>query len=126
MKKTPLSLVTGSTAKVLEPPRKLGKAGLALWRSVQTEYQITDCGGVELLMQACLAADRVDGLAVRIEADGEVIRTKTGLKAHPAIRDELAGRAFICRTLARLGLNLEIIKPVGNPGYGGIGWTGPE
>jgi hypothetical protein len=46
-----------------KPPRKLGDAGLSLWNRVQSEYGITDVGGVELLMQACLAADRAEALA---------------------------------------------------------------
>ena len=41
---------------------------------------------------------------------------------NPAIKDELALRSFIVRTLQRLGLNLETVKPVGRPG--GAGWRG--
>jgi hypothetical protein len=52
-----------------------------------------------------------------------MIRTKTGLKAHPALRDELAARAFIVRTLERLGITIEAVKRVGRPGYGGLGVT---
>jgi hypothetical protein len=34
----------------------------------------------------------------------------------------LANRAFIVRTLVRLGLNFEPVRPsVGRPSYGGIG-----
>jgi hypothetical protein len=45
-------------------------------------------------------------------------------KAHPALRDELALRAFITRTLQRLGLDVEPVRAgVGRPG-GGVGWTG--
>ena len=88
---------------------------MALWRSVQHAYRIDDVGGIELLAQACAASDRVEALAERISADGEVVQTRAGPKAHPALRDELAGRAFIVRTLERLGLNVETIKPVGRP-----------
>jgi hypothetical protein len=44
-----------------QPPRKLGKHGLAAWNSLQTEFHITDAGGVELLAQIC-AARCVDGV----------------------------------------------------------------
>jgi hypothetical protein len=81
-KKPPLTLVR-STATVSPPPRKLGKTGRVLWDTVMTEYQIHDIGGVELLMQACLAADRADALAEIINRDGETIHTKSGLRAHP-------------------------------------------
>lgn len=108
----------------VSPPRKLGQHGLSLWNSVQTAYRIDDAGGIELLAQACAAADRVEALAERITTDGEVVNTRAGPKAHPALRDELAGRAFIVRTLERLGLNVETIKPLGRPSHSG--WRGPD
>ena len=118
--KPPLTLV-GPTSTEISPPRELGRHGMALWRSVQHAYRIDDVGGIELLAQACAAADRVEALAERISADGEVVNTRAGPKAHPALRDELAGRAFIVRTLERLGLNVETIKPMGRPSK--IGWS---
>jgi hypothetical protein len=119
--KPPLTLVNPAATGV-SPPRKLGQHGLSLWNSVQTAYRIDDVGGIELLAQACAASDRVEALAERISADGEVVSTRAGPKAHPALRDELAGRAFIVRTLERLGLNVEAIKPIGRPSK--IGWRG--
>ena len=44
---------------------------------------------------------------------------------HPGVKDELACRGFVCRTLHRLGLNVETIKPNGRPAVG-IGWVPPE
>jgi hypothetical protein len=119
--KPPLTLVNPAATGV-SPPRKLGQHGLSLWNSVQHAYRIDDVGGIELLAQACAAADRVEALAERISADGEVVNTRAGPKAHPALRDELQGRAFIVRTLERLGLNVEAIKPIGRPSK--IGWRG--
>jgi hypothetical protein len=105
------------------PPRKLGEPGMELWNTVQAEYRIEDCGGVELLMQACLAADRAAALAAVIDQDGERIHTKSGIRSHPCLRDELAARSFICRTLQRLGITDEVIKPVGRPTRPS-GWEG--
>jgi hypothetical protein len=51
------------------------------------------------------------------------VRTRTGIRAHPALRDEL-NRAFITRTLTKLGIATEPIKSPGRPG-GGIGWIPP-
>ena len=117
----PLAVVPERRPTSPEPPRKLGEPGLALWTSIQREYRITDVGGIELLMQACLAADRMQGFTDQINADGLMIRTKTGMRSHPLLREELAARGFIVRTLQRLGIS-EDIKPVGRPPKGGIGW----
>jgi hypothetical protein len=88
---------------------------------VQTEYRILDCGGAELLCLACQALDRAESLSQANAAEGETVRTRTGVRAHPALRDELANRAFITRALAKLGIASEPIKPVGRPGSA-TGW----
>jgi hypothetical protein len=112
--KPTLSVVNRASSGI-EPPRKLGEHGMALWNSVQSEYRVDDVGGIELLAQACAALDRIEALAAAIDRDGETVRTKTGVRAHPALRDELAGRAFVCRTLDRLGVTIESVKPIGRP-----------
>jgi len=83
--------------------------------SIQSEYKIDDAAGIELLAQVCECADRIGCLAERIDADGEVIETKAGPKVHPAVKEELAGRNFIVKTLQKLGLNLEPVRAVGRP-----------
>ena len=120
--KPPLTVVEPGTT-LPQPPRPLGKHGSELWRRVQAEYMVRDTGGAEILMQACAALDRAEALSECITTDGEVIYGKVGPRAHPAIRDEIANRAFVVRALAKLGLNYEAIKPVGRPGRGiGITW----
>jgi hypothetical protein len=121
--KTPPLSVVGKAQNTPDPPRKLGEAGLSLWNRVQSEYRICDVGGQELLAQACLAADRAEALAAQIDADGERIVTKTGIKDHPLLKHELAARAFIVKTLQRLGITDEPIKAVGHPPRG---WTPPR
>jgi len=113
--KPPFSIVAGETTAV-SPPRALGPHGTALWNRVQAEYRITDCGGLELLCQACQALDRAESLAEAIARDGNVIYSRTGVpRSHPAVKDELACRAFVVKTLERLGLNVEAIKSPGRP-----------
>jgi hypothetical protein len=103
------------------PPRKLGKHGGNLWRAVMTEYQIADAGGLEMLASASQALDRAERCRDAIDHDGEIIRGKNGMREHPLLRHELAARAFVVRTLHKLGLDLEAIKPNGRPARG-LGW----
>jgi hypothetical protein len=49
-------------------------------------------------------------MRVQIDQDGECIRTKTGPGDHPLLKHELAARAFVVRTLGRLGLDLEPVR----------------
>ncbi len=125
MAKKPALTLVGRNATHTAPPRKLGKHGLALWSDVCAEYRIDDRGGIELLAQACAALDRAEALAEHIGRDGEVVRTTRGPRTHPSIKDELACRAFLVKTLQRLGINVEVIKPVGRPSTG-LGWVPPE
>lgn|SRR5215813_7900808 len=122
-KPPPFTIVGKGAESAPNPPRKLGEAGESLWFRVQNEYRITDVGGVELLMQACLAADRAEALRLIIDADGERIVAKGGIiKDHPCLKHELAARSFIVRTLQRLGITDEVVKPVGHPTRP-LGWT---
>ncbi|WP_141935127.1 P27 family phage terminase small subunit [Bradyrhizobium sp. UNPA324] len=108
----------------MAPPRKLGKHGAALWDKIQSEYRIGDAGGVEVLAQICAAVDRAEQLADEVARDGPMIMTKAGMREHPAMKAELACRAFVTRNLQRLGLNLETVKSPGRPPSGGLGWRG--
>jgi hypothetical protein len=126
MPKTPtppaLSIVSPETTGGT-PPRDLGQHGRQLWDQIQAAYAIVDRGGVELLAQACVSLDRAEQLAAAIATDGAIVYTRTGVpRSHPAVKDELACRAFLVRTLERLGLNVEAVKPVGRPSSIG-GWT---
>jgi hypothetical protein len=107
------------------PPKPLAAAGTALWIRVTNAYAINDEGGRELLWQACSAEDRRAELADAISADGVTIRSRNGTREHPAIKLELASRAFIAKSIERLGLNLEAVRPPGNPGTGGLGVLEP-
>ena len=119
----PLLSVVSSRAATISPPRPLGSHGTALWDRIQAEFGIHDCGGAELLAQACQALDRAEGLAAAIARDGDVVRSRGGVfKTHPAVREELACRSFEGRTLERLGVTSESVKRPGRPPSGGVGW----
>ena len=96
----------------------------SLWNRVMTEYHIEDVGGRELLALVCQHSTRAEALKGQINSEGEVIQTRNGPKDHPALRHELAARAFIAKTLLKLGLNVEPLHQHRPPA--GTGWIPPE
>ena len=120
-KKPRLTLINPTASGVSPAPSELGNAGRALWASVMDEYQINDAGGIEMLKQCCLAADRAAACRAQIDRDGELIQTKTGYREHPLLKAELASMAFVTWTLQRLGLNLEPVRPLGGRLSQGLG-----
>lgn len=108
-----LKLATSTTAP--PPPRPLGRHGRALWDGITSECIFEDAAGRELLCAACQALDRAEDCAEQIAIDGPVIRKGGTIREHPALKHELASRAFLVRTLARLGLDSEPIRAVGRP-----------
>lgn len=128
MVKTPekpqFSIVSSETTGI-PPPRPLGEHGARLWGAIQAEYGIRDRGGIELLAQACGALDVVEALGAAIAADGAIVYGRAGPKAHPAVKDQIAARAFVVRTLEKLGVTTEPIKSPGRPPQP-LGWIPPE
>src|SRR5262249_17830774 len=93
------------------PPESLRRHGRALWAKIQSEYEIRDSGGIEMLSQACHAADRAEQCAKKIEAEGLVVTSASGTPHdHPLIRHELGARSFVVKTLKSLGLHVEPLK----------------
>ena len=120
--KPPLSIVN-LTATLPKPPINLGPTGATLWRSLMAEYIIEDGASLILLEQAAFAYDRAERLRAEIDATGEIIRGRNGPREHPGLRAELAARAFVVRTLAKLGLHFEPTRQAsGRPS--GRAWEG--
>jgi Phage terminase, small subunit len=120
--KPPFAIVDAPPVTPPTPPRTLGPTGQDLWTRVQAEFVISDVGGVELLAQCCEAADLVQELAECVAREGKTLQTKTGLRAHPALRDMLSARAFVVTTLRRLGVTDEPVGRIGRPS--GARWRG--
>ena len=114
-----LKVITAEPPDPHAPPRDPGEHGLALWNSILSEYQIDDPAGRALLALACESLDRADNCRAEIEHDGQVIRTKTGLRDHPLLKHELGARAFCARAIRQLGLDVEPIGSIGRPPGGG-------
>jgi hypothetical protein len=122
---TKLAVVGAQPAgTVPPPPGTLGSFGLDLWRSVVTAYEFSDAGSYQVLYQACAACDRAESCRAQIDQDGEMLRVGKTVRSHPLLRDELANRAFLCRALARLGLDLEPVRSGPGRPPGGTGWRG--
>jgi hypothetical protein len=102
--------LVSETPSIEDPPPNLEEAGKNLWNRITGAYDISDEGGRELLRQCCYAADRAESLRRQIDEAGELLITRSGLREHPGLRHELAARAFICRTLSRLGLDVEPLR----------------
>jgi hypothetical protein len=119
IERPPLNLVS-STASIISPPIQLGSHGTKLWNAIMSEYCIGDAGGLQLLGEACAARDRAESLAEAIARNGAVVYSRAGVpKSHPAVKDELAARALVIRTLERLGITTEAIRPTpGRPPQG--------
>src|SRR5215813_5849344 len=105
----------------LVPPHPLGVHGQKLWDRVQTEYGIRDVGGQQILYELCGTADLIQTLVEAIRADGATVQTKFTKRAHPAIRELVQCRALVARLITQLGINVEVVKPVGRPARG-FGW----
>jgi Phage terminase, small subunit len=105
-------VITGGSMVVdsMPTPPPLGEDGMKLWRRITNEYDVSDAGGFEMLKQACEAADDLARYGLIIARDGPMIETKLGPKEHPMVKHQMIARAFIVRTLSRLGLNFEPVR----------------
>jgi hypothetical protein len=114
--------------------RQLTEHGLDPWRLIlkrglpsqpnqhKKPFRISDVGGAELLAQAAAALDTIELLAEAIQRDGATFQSRSGPRVHPGVKDMLAARSFVCKTLQRLGITDEAIKAVGRPAGGTSGW----
>jgi hypothetical protein len=120
-KPTPAA-VSSPFVTIIGSPASLGEPGAKLWRSVMSQYNIRDAGGLAILEQACVSRDRSVEFAAIVAREGLLIRTKQGPREHPLIRHEREERALECRLLQKLGLDVEPVRPsVGRPAGRGVG-----
>jgi len=84
---------------------------MSLWKGILAEFDVRDRAGLELLAQAAACLDRAESLAAEIAVDGAVVRTRTGVRSHPSIKDELGARTACVRILQKLGVTEEPLRP---------------
>ena len=73
-------------------------------------FEWSDPGSYEVLAQLCAARQRAERCRRIIDEQGEMVRGRDGFRAHPLLREELGFRAFVVRSLAKLGLDLEPLR----------------
>ena len=97
------------TRETPEPPEALGPSGAALFRAVVDAYEI-DAGAGEdaLLIAACFAHQRHLEAQAVLTAEGVVIESPQGIKAHPAV-------AVADRMAQLTGKLLRALKVEGHP-----------
>lgn len=87
-------------------PKGLGKSGRALWRSIVTEYELTEAE-LGVLVAACRTRDILDTLSETIESLGSNVFTtnaKGDLVSHPALVEHRMQSQALQRAIASLRL----------------------
>jgi hypothetical protein len=99
------------------PPLPLQQHGMALWNRITEDYDISDAAGIELLCLACQALDRAEECREVIDENGtaSIVQPSGMIRENPLCKVELANRAFVSKTLERLGVNQEPAKANGRP-----------
>lgn len=85
----------------VKPPTGLGAPGRRLWDAISGEYEL-DEHETALLVEAARTVDLCAVLDARVRADGPVIQSPQGLKAHPAAVEARQQRIVLARLLAAL------------------------
>ena len=102
--KPSLKIVGQSTPTGVQPPRKLGEPGSSLWDVVMSEYQIDDCGGIEILCQICTMLDRAEEMAAQINSDGCMTSSQRPDQRAPAAEGRAGLSGLHHQKSATLGL----------------------
>jgi len=92
------------TKAIPKPPAELKRSGRALWRSVQTDYELEQHER-GLLLEMCRTVDTLDRLSALVTAEGEMIHDRFGeLRVHPALVEARQLRIAYARLSAALRL----------------------
>lgn len=84
-----------------KPPADLRAPGRRLWDSISGEYEL-DEHELALLVEVVRTVDLCEILEARVRADGPLVDTPQGLKAHPAAVEARQQRIALARLLAAL------------------------
>jgi P27 family predicted phage terminase small subunit len=100
------------------PPKRLSTEAKGCWLDLVSEYAIADAGGLQILLSALEAFDRMRSAQKQIKTDGETYRDRFGqIRAHPLLPVERDARAQYLAGLRALNLDVEPLRDrPGRPG----------
>ena len=91
-----------------QPPRHLGSAGRATYRTLQAEYGILDAGGLAVLVVACECQDRMLAARKAIEEHGPITLDRYGQpRVSPACQLEKDARGQFLQAIKLLGIDVD-------------------
>ena len=93
-----------------KPPAHLKAAGKALWRGIQTDWELDSAHDLIRLAAACEAADRMTEAREAVDRDGAYVSGRFGPKPHPGIAVERDARIALLRALRELGVDVKGIR----------------
>jgi hypothetical protein len=105
------------------PPDGLRDAGAALWTGAVAGVEFED-HNLHLLREAALTADTLHALQAVLDAEGPVIDSPQGRKAHPALSELRQFRIVLARLLAALKIPGNDDGPPARPPRGVYGLRG--
>ena len=102
------------------PPSHLSIEAKRLWRSLHTEYELTDPGALLLVQSCCESLDALRQAEAAVAEHGIVIRGQAGtLKANPATTAARDARSQMLLALRHLNLDVEPLQSrIGRPSGG--------
>ncbi|KUH97954.1 terminase [Mycolicibacterium acapulense] len=90
-------------------PNGLKWSGRRLWQAVAADFELSE-HETSLLLQACRTVDLLDALQARLDADGPIVDSPQGLKAHPAAAELRQQRITLARLVASIGLPTGVVE----------------
>ena len=90
------------------PPADLAQTEAALWRRLQTEFELTDAAAVVLLGLLCRNLQLSRECRERIEADGKVLQNG---REHPLLKIQRDADKAAANALKAMQLDVEALRP---------------
>lgn len=111
--------MASKTPSIPRPPEGLRKTGRSLWRTVMTDYELTEPEQV-MLREACRTADLIDSLQGTLDAEGTMSESSQGIRVHPAAVELRQQRVTLARLWAALRVPLGEDEQAGRSQHRGI------